>query len=79
MSSVVTHAVCRCRRLVRVTKAGKLYQHNVLPEDSFFGLHCPYSGVTREDAGNKITHLARRMLDLGFIKDPETGKWRKPE
>ncbi len=75
---MTNHMMCpRCRRVVRMKKDGKFYQHNVLPENSFFGKHCPYSGVTYEDAQNKITRLARRLLDTGHVKNSETGKWEK--
>lgn len=62
----------RCHQAVRITKDNKLYQHQ-----NPYGSWCPYSGVTREDAQNRITSLARMLLDSGLTKNPETGQWEK--
>ena len=64
--------MCRCERVTGIRKDGKLYSHS-----NPYGGHCPYSGVTPEDANNGITWLARRLLDTGHTKDPVTGKWVK--
>jgi hypothetical protein len=63
----------RCERVVRITKNGKLYSHQRL---NAYG-HCPYSGVTPEDAKNKISSLARRLIDTGHVKNTDSGKWEK--
>jgi len=63
----------RCTNVVGITRKDRLYQHQTP-----YGTWCPYSGVTLQDAQNKITSLARRLLNAGLVKD-DTGAWIRPE
>lgn len=70
---MITHCMaCACGRVTGVTKKNMLYQHR-RPD----GHHCSFSGVTPYDMAHKITHLARRLLDSGLVKNPETGEWER--
>lgn len=78
----MTHGMAcpRCGQVVRVTQKGRLGEHRTAfyavgqPRSGRSRERCVYSGGTVEDATNKITPLARRLLDKGLVKDA-SGNW----
>jgi hypothetical protein len=62
----------RCTKVTALRRDRRLRVHK-----SPYGEWCPYGGGTYSDAENRITTLARRLLDTGHVKNVETGKWEK--
>ena len=68
----------RCGRVVRVLPGDRLAEHktdNYVVGQVRFKERCVYSDGTIQDAIDRITPLARKMLDLGYTK--QSGEWVK--